>query len=482
VVRVSNSALPELAQVAAVPGYDRARVRAGVVHLGVGAFHRAHQALYLDRVMAATGELSWGICGVGVLPADRAVKEALEAQDGLYAVVEKHGDGRQEVRVVGSLVELLLAPDDPEAVVERMAAETTRIVTLTITEGGYVVDPADAAAAGPPRTAFGLLCAALQRRRERGAAPFTVASCDNLEANGRLTRERLTAFARLRDPGLAAWIADSVPFPSSMVDRITPATTPEDRAELAERHGIEDRWPVVCEPFAQWVLEDRFPAGRPALDAVGVQLVDDVEPYELMKLRLLNGSHQALAYLGYLAGHRLVADAARDPLLRRFVRGFMDVEVTPTLAPVPGIDLDDYKRTLVERFSNPHLRDTVARLCAHASDRIPPWVVPVVRRNLETGGEVRRCATVIAAWTRYAEGVDEAGAPIEVVDARRDRLVELARRTRTEPDAFLAERELFGDLVEHERFVAAYREALAALREHGARPTLEALAGREGSG
>jgi len=478
VVAVSNSALPELAASAAVPGYDRARVTPGVVHLGVGAFHRAHQARYLDRVMEATGDLSWGICGVGVLPGDRAMKEALEAQDGLYALVEKHGDEAQEVRVVGSIVEVLLAPDDPEAVIGRMAAETTRIVTLTITEGGYVVDPGDAAAAGPPRTAFGLICAALERRRERGAAPFTVASCDNLEANGRLIRERLTAFARLRDPGLAAWIADAVAFPSSMVDRITPATTPEDRAELAERHGIEDRWPVVCEPFSQWVLEDRFSAGRPPLEAVGVQLVDDVEPYELMKLRLLNGSHQALAYLGHLAGHRLVADAAQDPLLRRFVRGFMDVEVTPTLAPVPGIDLDDYKRTLIERFSNPQVRDTVARLAAYASDRIPPWVVPVVRRNLETGGEVTRCATIIAAWTRYAEGVDEEGAPIEVVDARRDELVERARRSRTEPDAFLADRELFGELVERERFVAAYREALASLREHGARRTLEAVAGR----
>lgn len=474
---LSSAALPALAASVSTPGYDRGEVTVGVVHIGVGGFHRAHQAVYLDRLMEATGELGWGICGVGVLPGDEAMKEALGAQDQLYSVVEKHSDGTQSVRVVGSIVAYLFAPDDAEAVVERMAAAQTRIVSLTITEGGYDVDgeDADVAHATAPPTAFGLIVEALRRRRERDLAPFTVVSCDNVPGNGKLARDRVTAFARRRDPELAAWLEEAGRFPSSMVDRITPATTHEDRAELAERHGVQDRWPVVCEPYLQWVLEDDFAAGRPPLEAVGVQVVDDVEPYELMKLRLLNASHQALGYLAYLCGHRLVHEAAQDPLLREFVLGYMDEEATPTLAPVPGIDLEEYKRTLLERFANPEVRDTVARLCAYSSDRIPAFLLPVVRRQLEEGGEIRRCATVVAAWARYAEGVDEEGEPIEVVDARAEALTERARRGREDPEAFLADPELFGDLAEDERFVAAFREALAALHEHGARTALATL-------
>ena len=471
---LSSGSLPALAGSATVAGYDRGQVTAGVVHVGVGGFHRSHEALYLDRAMEATGDLRWGICGVGVLPGDRAMRDALVAQDGLYTVVERHGDGTEDVRVVRSIVEYLFVPDGAEPVIERMAAETTHVVSLTITEGGYVVGgeaPGDGA-----WSAFGLITEALRRRRERGLAPFTVVSCDNLERNGELTRERLTGFARQRDEVLAAWIEREVRFPSSMVDRITPQTTDADRADLAERHGIEDRWPVVCEPYSQWVLEDDFAGPRPPLEAAGVQLVDDVAPYELMKLRLLNGGHQALAYLAYLAGHRLVHEAAQDPLFGDFVLGYMDEEATPTLQPVPGIDLDEYKRTLLERFSNGHVRDTLARLCAFSSDRIPTWIVPVVRRQLETGGELRHCATVIAAWARYAEGVDEDGEPVEVVDARAADLTARARRQRSEPVAFLGDAELFGDLAEHERFVTAYRAALTSLHRHGARHTVESLA------
>jgi mannitol 2-dehydrogenase len=477
-----EDSLPDLAAVAAVPRYDRKLVTVGVVHLGVGGFHRAHQALYLDRMMEATGDLTWGICGIGVLESDRAMKDALEAQDHLYTVVEKHGDGTEALRVVASLVEYLLSPDDPEAVVERMAAESTRVVSLTITEGGYAVDDRDPATAhdlagdGPPRTAFGLITEALRRRRDRAVEPFTVMSCDNLQRNGDLTRERLTGFAERRDLELGEWIAREARFPNSMVDRITIATTDDDRAELTSRHGIEDRWPVICEPHIQWVLEDAFSAGRPPLESVGVDVVDDVEPYELMKLRLLNVSHQIVGHLAYLAGHRLVAEAAQDPPFRALLRGYMDEEATPTLEPVPRVDLDDYKDTLIERFSNAAIRDTVARVCAHTSDRIPAWLVPVIRHQLKTGGEIRRSAAIVAGWARYAEGVDEDGEPIEVVDAIADRLTERARRQRTDLDAFLEDRELFGDLADDARFAGAYRSALTSLHRHGARATVESLA------
>ena len=470
------------------PAYDRARVETGVVHFGVGGFHRAHQAMYHDRLMNEGKALEWGICGVGVMPADRRMQEALDAQDGLYTLVVKHADGTYEPRVIGAITEYLFAPDDPEAVLERLASGATRIVSLTVTEGGYAIDPVsgefapsgdvarDLEPGAAPRTTFGFVTEALRRRRERGLEPFTVMSCDNLQGNGHLSQLAFTAFARLRDPELGEWVAREVRFPNSMVDRITPVTTDGDRAEVRERFGVDDRWPVMCEPFTQWVLEDAFSLGRPPYEDAGVQVVEDVEPYELMKLRLLNASHQALCYLAYLAGHRLVHEAAQDPLFRAFLLGYMDEEATPTLAPVPGVDLDDYKHTLIERFSNPEVRDTIARLCAESSDRIPKWLLPVVRRQLELGGPIERSAAVVASWARYAEGVDEQGRPIEVVDRLAGSLTAIARRQREgEPEAFIANRELFGDLVDEPRFVAAYRSALRSLHERGALATLESL-------
>jgi mannitol 2-dehydrogenase len=463
-------------------------VRTGIVHLGVGGFHRSHQALYVDRLLEQGQAQEWGICGVGVLPSDRRMAEAMAAQQGLYTLVVKHADGSLDAQVVGSIVEYLLAPDDPEAVIEKMADERTRIVSLTVTEGGYNVSPvtgdfdatapditADLQPGAPPRTTFGLVTEALSRRRQRGLTPFTVVSCDNIQHNGDVARRSFTAFAALRDPDLGDWVSQEVCFPSSMVDRITPATTEEDRAEVAERFGIDDAWPVVAEPFTQWVLEDRFSLGRPPLEDAGVQVVDDVEPYELMKLRLLNAGHQGLAYLGRLAGYRLVHEAAQDPLFQRFLLGYMEEEATPTLRPVPGIDLGEYRTSLIERFSNPAIRDTLARLAFDGSERIPKWLLPVVEENLATGGEIRRSAAVVAGWARYAEGVDEQGGPIEVVDRRRDSLVAHARRQRDDPLAFLADRGLFGDLVDDERFTAAYRAALGSLHERGARATLEAV-------
>jgi mannitol 2-dehydrogenase len=326
-----------------------------------------------------------------------------------------------------------------------------------------------------PRTTFGLVTEALIRRRQRGLPPFTVVSCDNIQGNGDVARRSFTAFAGLRNRELGSWVEQEVPFPNSMVDRITPGTTDEDREELRQRFGIDDGWPVVCEPFTQWVLEDRFSLGRPPLEDAGVQVVEDVEPYELMKLRLLNASHQALAYFGYLAGYRLVHEAAQDPLFQRFLLGYMEEEATPTLRPVPGIDLAEYRENLIARFSNPAIRDTLARLAFDGSERIPKWLLPVIRENLAAGGEIRRSAAVVASWARYCEGADEQGQSIEVVDRRRDRLMANARRQREDPLAFLADRELFGDLADDERFTSHYVAALTSLHARGARATLEAL-------
>src|ERR1700712_788049 len=492
-VSLNNATLTAIGATVPVPGYDRSQVTTGVVHFGVGGFHRAHQAMYLDRLMARGEAFEWGICGVGVMPFDARMHETMQAQDCLYTLVLKDPDGSWEPRVIGSIVEYLFAPDDPEAVVEKMADPAIRIVSMTVTEGGYnfhhvtglfdAGNPdvvADLVPGAAPKTTFGLITEALVRRRARGVAPFTVMSCDNIQGNGHVAKEVFTAFARLReqqgnDPGLGDWVASQVRFPNSMVDRITPGTTDDDRAAISERFGIEDGWPVVCEPFTQWVLEDSFSLGRPPFQDVGVQVVDDVEPYELMKLRLLNASHQALCYFGYLAGYRLVHEVAQDPLFARFLLSYMDSEATPTLEPVPGIDLDAYKHELISRFSNGAVRDTVARLCAESSDRIPNCPPPVIREQLRTGGPITLSTAVVASWARYADGVDEQGQPIEVVDRLADRLQERAARQRQEPLAFVSDREVFGDLVDEPVFVAAYLDTLQSLYAVGSRATLERL-------
>lgn len=480
------------------PSYTRDQVSRGIVHFGVGGFHRAHQAMYLDRLMSEGEALGWGICGVGVLPHDKKIVEILTAQDGLYTLVVKHPDGRREARVIGSIMQMLFAPDDPQAVLDAMTDPATRIVSLTITEGGYLVnqvtggfdasDPSiqqDLEDDAVPSTAFGFIVAALAARRAAGTAPFTVMSCDNLPGNGDVAHQMISAFARLKDPDLAAWIDDQVPFPNSMVDRITPVTSREDIEQLTVDTGIEDGWPVVCEPFTQWVLEDRFADGRPPFEKVGVQVVEDVMPFELMKLRLLNASHQSLCYLGYLAGYRYAHEVAQDPLFVEFLLGYMEHEATPTLPHVPDTDLKDYRTTLIERFANPEVRDPLARLCAYSSDRIPKWLLPVIRDNLDRDGQIQLSTLVVASWARYAEGTDERGEPIEVVDRLRERVMAAAAENWDEGNgpglSFLRDEDLFGDLAEDARFASAYLAALRSLHTVGARKTLEQLVDARGS-
>ena len=472
-MKLNNSTLAQIP--IAKPSYDRDEIGIGIVHFGVGGFHRAHQAMYVDRLLEKGLAHDWGICGVGVMPADRRMADVLAAQDGLYTLLQENPDGSRDARVIGSIVDYRYAPDDPESVIELLAAPSTRIVSLTITEGGYNIDSLD----NEGVSVFGLVAEALARRRERGIASPTIMSCDNIEGNGEVARQAFTTYADRVHPGLAEWISAHTRFPNSMVDRITPVTTPEVIAELESEFGVEDQWPVAAEPFTSWVLEDDFSDGRPPLEDVDVLLVDDVTPYELMKLRLLNASHQSLCYFAYLSGYRLVHDAAGDPLFAEFLREYMDSEATPTLKPVPGIDLPDYKRTLIERFANPGVRDTIARLCAGSSDRIPKWLLPVIRENLKTGAPIRLSAATVASWARYAEGVDEEGQPIEIVDQLADSLVPLARSQHENPTAFIENTEVFGDLATQPRFVEAYLCALESLHTDGARATLENLLRKE---
>src|ERR1700761_4273778 len=486
---LTEKTLTQLDPAVAVPRYDRRDVTTGIVHVGVGNFHRSHQAMYIDTLMNSGLALDWGICGIGLQPSNVTMRDALAAQDNLYTLVLRHTDGTWDPRVIGSITEYLFAPDDPEAAIEKMADPATRIVSLTVTEGGYYLDAvtgefngddpaiqADLRPGAVPRTVFGLVTEALARRRARGVPAFTILSCDNIQGNGHVSQRTFTAFARLRDPELADWVSAHVRFPNCMVDRITPRTSDEDKAEVSRRFGIDDQWPALCEPVPQWVLGDSFADGRPPLEEAGVQITSDVEPYELMKLRLLNASHKALCYPGALVGYRYAHEVTTDPLFAGFLLDYMTAEAIPTLRPVPGVDLAGYTSQLIERFSNPEVRDTVARLCAAGSDGIPKFLLPVIRDQLAAGGPVTRAAAVVAAWARYAEGADESGAPHEVDDVLAPQLRAAAGRQRQDLTAFLdGNRSIFGELADDPRFTAVYTAILAALLDRGVRDTFADL-------
>ncbi len=396
------------------PRYDRSEASVGIVHIGFGNFHRSHQAMYVDRLMELGDGMDWGICGVGILPQDERMRDVMSEQDCLYTLVLRHPDGALEPRVIGSVLEYVYGPDDPEAVWQRLVDPAVRIVSLTVTEGGYLKNPAtgefdphhptvqhDLSDPTHPQTAFLYIVEGLRRRRAAGLEPFTVLSCDNLQGNGHIAKQTVVDFAGLLDADLARWIDESVSFPNCMVDRITPATTDADRQAVADEFDVDDLWPVPGEPFTQWIVEDDFPTGRPALESVGVQFVADVKPYELMKLRLLNASHQAIAYFGAPLGYVLVDEALRDELIRDYLMAYMSEEAAPTLGPLPGIDVPAYMRTLIERFSNPHMRDTLVRLATDGSNRMATFTLPAIRDNLEAGRPVTLGAAMVAAWAEY---------------------------------------------------------------------------------
>lgn len=491
------------------PTYDRSAVTTGIVHIGVGGFHRAHQAAYLDALMRQGKAMDWGICGVGLLPGDAAMRDALASQDHLYSLTLRHPDGHSDTRIIGSITDYVFAPEEPERLLAVLTAPTTRIVSLTVTEGGYNIDDVtgryrtasdgathDAADPTHPVTAFGWIVLALRLRREAGTAPLTVMSCDNLPGNGHAARTAVVSQAAMSDPELAAWIEANVHFPCSMVDRITPRTTDADRDDVAARLGLRDAWPVVAEPFTQWVLEDDFQPGadgtpaRPPYEQVGVQLVDDVVPYELMKLRLLNGSHQALGHWGRRLGMTYAHEAAADPDVSAWIRTYLDREVRPTLAPVPGIDLDEYAASLFERFTNEAIADTLARLAYFGPSGMPKFVLAGLRDNLAgrgaagadaaDGSGIAMAAALCAAWSLGATGTDEAGQPVEVVDdlgplARAQE--EAAARGDADGElAFIRNEAVFADLADDARFRAAYLRELDLLRAQGARARLRAQA------
>jgi mannitol 2-dehydrogenase len=485
--KLSNAKLRSLPANIHVSTYDRSRVGQRIAHIGVGGFHRAHQAVYNDDLLQLSGESEWGLCGIGLLPVDSQIRDVLQSQDYLYTVVERSAAG-DRARIIGSIQNFLHGPSDPEAVLEKLASADTHIVSLTITEGGYYVNQAtggfdaehpdiryDFAHPHEPRGAFGYLAEALERRQNRGLAPFTVQSCDNLQGNGDVAKRMLLAFMELRDPKLRNWVELNGAFPNSMVDRITPKTTEQDRAFVRDQFEIDDGWPVLTEPFRQWVIEDHFVSGRPDWDKVNAQFTSDVLPYEKMKIRLLNASHQAICYAGMLLGYEYAHEAMADQRITQLMRSMMNVEVTPILSDVPGIDLGQYKETLIERFANPAIRDTLARLGTDGSDRIPKFVLPSIIDQLRRGGEIKLLCLTVAAWFRYLAGNDDAGKPMPMQDSLLKQLQDAAKAGGKNPERLLAMHQLFSEeLVSNQRFVQEVEAALASFYEKGTAATLEA--------
>jgi len=460
-----------------VPKYSRSADNADIVHIGVGGFHRAHLAYYLHQLKQGGDGSTWNITGVGLRKADSKLHDIFKTQDHLYTLMVKHPNGKIDAEVIGSIVDFKLGITDPEPVVAHMAQASTKIVSLTITEGGYNFNPTtgefnfdnpdiqhELQNPNDPKTVYGFLTAALKRRRDAGLAAFTVLSCDNIEHNGDMARKMLLAFAKKQDALMAQWIAQEVCFPNSMVDRITPVTTPADIETLAQNYGVQDSWPVTCEPFIQWVVEDTFSNGRPAFEKVGVQFVADVRPYEKMKLRLLNAGHSVLGLLGALHGHPTINACMEDETFVSYLRAFLGQEATPILGPIRGINLSDYKDSLLERFANPNIKDSVSRICSESSAKLPKFLIPTLHENLATGGSIQFATLVIAAWCYYShKQIDQNGQPLEIIDTMQGELHQAAKETINSPLAFVQLESLFGELSENERFTTTYTTMLKEL-------------------
>lgn len=488
-IRLGPNTLDALTEDVIRPAYVRENLGVGIVHLGLGAFHRAHEALYTDDALARDlGD--WLITGVSLR--NPTVRDALSPQDGLY-ILNERGTGGESLRVIAAIKDVLVAPESLTEVLARMVDPRVRIVSLTVTEKGYLRDPAtgrllmdhedvrhDLTHPQSPRTAIGFIVEALRQRRQNGTQPFTVMSCDNLPANGKACRQVVVEFAKALDDAFGAWIEEHVAFPSTMVDRIVPAVTPEDVMRIQQSINAEDQGCVVAEPFRQWVIEDDFPAGRPAWESVGAQLVEDVEPYEDMKLRLLNAAHSGLAYLGYLGGYETV-DAAMDNLdYVVFSRALME-EARPTLRVPQSVDVDAYLGSLIERFSNPNLKHRTWQIAMDGSQKLPQRLMATARERLAKGLDIQALALAVAGWMRYVAGTDEDGLPIEVCDPLAERLRLLAGEASGQPDEMvrklLSVEEIFGsDLPKDARFTDAVTAHLRALYAKGAQQTVRAFA------
>lgn len=483
-MRLSNANMPTGVK---TPSYDRSIVTTGIVHLGIGAFHRAHLATYVDACLAT--DPSWGICGVSLRSA--TTRDALGPQDGLYTLGVQSSDGLAP-QVIGAISDMIVAPQEPGRLAKALVSQDIKIVSLTVTEKGYCHDPAigrlapdhpdvqhDIATDGYPRSAIGWLAYGLLARRDAGLPPFTVLTCDNLPSNGQTVRQVLLDYIALKAPSAIKWAEQNIACPCTMVDRIVPATTDEDQAQITEALGVEDAWPVMTEPFSQFVVEDHFPLGRPDWEAHGVTMAHEVEPFERMKLGMLNGGHSTLAYLGYLAGDETVADTMGDPAFRQLIHDLMTHEVMPTLTMPDSVDLPAYRDALLDRFSNTALKHRTWQIAMDGSQKLPQRLLGTIRDQLAAGRGIDRLALGVAAWMRYATGIDEQGNAIDVRDPLADTFAQIAKVTDGSAtdlvEQFLAIETVFGtDLPGNTTFKSAVSQQLQLLLDKGARATIAA--------
>jgi fructuronate reductase len=478
--RLSEETFRKLPANIAVPNYDRSALTAGIVHLGAGAFHRAHQAAYTEAAISA-GDMSWGTTGVSLR--SPATRDALRPQDFLYTVCVS-GPEVEGFQVIGGLKSILVAPENPQVILACLCDNRVRIVSLTVTEKGYCYDPAtgqlqeshpevahDLIKRDEPKSVLGFIVEALRRRYAARSPPFSILCCDNLPANGAMLRRLVTQFAHLRDPGLARQIERDVAFPCTMVDRIVPSTTEVDRMHVAGCLGVSDAWPVVTEPFSQWVIEDNFPSGRPRWELMGAEFVTDVAPHETLKLRLLNGSHSAIAYIGYLGGYDTVAEAMADPLIAAFIADLMDKEITPVLQVPAKADVEAYKAALLKRFRNTALKHRTWQIAMDGSQKLPLRLLATIDDRIAKGMPFDRLALVIAAWIFYVSGIDARGEPIEVKDPLAPEFRRRADAAGRDPAllaaAIVSMSTVFGHLSQNAAFLDRVTSQLALLLQHG---------------
>ncbi len=482
-MKLSNATLSQLPHQVDRPTYDRSAITPGIVHIGLGNFHRAHQAWYLHRLMQQGHALDWGIIGAGVRPGDAVQRDRLAAQDYLTTLIELDPNGRS-AEVTGVMIGFVPVEADNAALIAQIADPAIRIVSLTVTEGGYYMDPVtkgfdaghvdiqhDTANPDAPRTAFGAIVAALKHRRAKGIGPFTVQSCDNLQGNGKILRQTVVSLARLSDPDLAHWIDTHCTFPNAMVDCIVPATGPKE-LELARTFDIEDASPVTHENFRQWVMEDAFCAGRPDWDKVGATFTSDVHAYESMKIRILNGGHQLIANPAEVLSIATISECMEHPLIRAYFHKVVGSEIAPHVASVPGMTPADYAKLVERRFSNPEILDTVRRVAFDGSSRHTGFVIPVIRDALVADGQIEGLALSQAIWARMCEGTREDGTIITANDPTWDDLCLAARAAQHNPEIWIQQRNIYGDLGQNQRFASEFANWLTHIWEHGTRSAL----------
>ncbi len=477
-VKLSLATLPQIPAVVSQPGYERSSLSKGILHFGPGNFHRSHQAVYLDQLMNLGLDHDWAIIGASVMPGDARLREVMMKQDLLSTIVTQ-SISKSEARITGPMIDYLPV-GDTQAILDTLADPAIRIVSLTVTEGGYFVDAAtgkfdsshtaivaDAANIASPSTVFGLIVQGLAGRRDRGEPAFTVMSCDNLPHNGHAARAAVVGLARLVDESLAQWIDTNSRFPNGMVDRITPATGDFERSRVRSLFGVADDSPVFCEDYIQWVLEDDFVSGRPAFEHAGVQIVPDVAPYETMKIRVLNGGHAVLAYPAGLLSIEYAHEALQNDLIKGFLEKVQNTEIVPVVPPVPGVKLDEYQASVIQRFANPAIGDTITRLCLDGSNRQPKFIVLTIADRLAAGDSIEGLALASAFWCRYCEGIAENGETIAPNDPSWDLLQTTAKASVADPLAWLRMRDVYGDVGNNARFQESFTRALQGVRSEG---------------